>query len=48
VEDRSCDAIEVYYYAVPIVKLYADAECTVPYTTTTDLEVAIRRVETSG
>lgn len=40
--------IDIIYDANPTVKLYADAECTIPYTTTTDLEVVIRREETYG
>jgi len=33
--------VDIIYSANPTVKLYADSACTIPYTTTTDLEVAI-------
>ncbi len=33
--------VDASYYYNPTVKLYADAECTIPYTTTTDLDVTV-------
>ena len=36
------------YYCNPTIMLYADAECTVPYTTTTDLDVTLERFVYDG
>jgi len=40
--------IDIIYSATPTVKLYADSACTIPYTTTTALEVAIHWYSSYG